>query len=248
MSIYQSVHSVCNWNSVDLWESYLEMCERVLESPLTHLDKRDPIRRKVAPGSLREQSEYACSFTPDDGNIHMWGEFREIGARCTLIHHRSPGMFEQNVFWNLPDEFASSRAKACEQLFRESIQRLAPFYGYTDYDYWVAGRYPGGGPLNFQAELRGIAWMTYFSRPYVHFFGEDKLMSLPGAKRDRRRGVFLKLSDSPDDIELSEKLAIQDMLGKQSFFNPRAKKPKKAGENALLFDDLRKECPKHLQW
>ena len=169
MALWMQFLSVCNWNDVDLWHSFLEESESTLQSRLTHLDKRDPIRRKVAENSNREQAKYACGFTRDDGSLYMWGQYRDIDVDFTLIHQNwiGCGPFAQKFWWSVPDEFADDQMKTVMKLFRAGIRRFAPFYAFVDYDYWVASRYPGPGRSTMKESyvaLRG----SHISRRHIH--------------------------------------------------------------------------------
>ncbi len=248
MALRVNFFSVANWNHVALWEDVFSKVESILGSRLTYLDRNDPLRRKVVPDSLKQQAEYACGFTPDDGTVHLFGKFERAGIRLALVHHNVPCMFIQSLSFVLPDEYAEADLQSTVRLFQLGTRLLAPFYAYADYDYWVASRYPGSGRVNYETELRGIAWLTYLSRAYVQFFGEDVIKATRGVKRDRRRGATIKLADSPSELDLKDKLAVQEALGRDSFFNPRAKKPKAPGIHALSFDTLRQECPETLSW
>ncbi len=239
--------SACNWNSAHLWENVFSDAEAALGAQMTHLDHRDPIRRRVQPGTIAEQGRFACTFRPNDGNLDLFGRFRSLDIEFSIHYKEKKREWPQVFFWTVPCSFHSFQCIV--ELFRLGIARLSPFYAYADTSSWVAGRSRADRrSIDPRCELRGVAWLTYFSPQYREFFGDAKFRSLSCATFDRGQGVTLQLGSKPQDVNLAEKLRIQEFLGTNSFVDPTSLEVKPVGKYVLTYEALREACPAGLGW
>jgi hypothetical protein len=120
------------------------------------------------------------------------------------------------------------------QVFRSLCERTSPAYGYaclwSEYEkknmYRVynerlrawANRYYGGPPRS----LVDLLWLNFFGRPYVEFFGNERLRAAPvSIVEEIGEGVLLGLCEEPSDAltdgVLGVAAAVREHLGVDAF-------------------------------
>jgi hypothetical protein len=72
-----------------------------------------------------------------------------------------------------------------------------------------------------QQRLSGIYWANFFGRPYITFFGREKLLASPCTVREINDDLILLLTaESPLQREMMENDAVTD-LNQNAFAGPR---------------------------
>ena len=101
----------------------------------------------------------------------------------------------------------------------------------------------GGYGVDYQAELSGVFWLTWFDKQYCEFFGRDKFAAIKEAKIDSRGDVRLRLGVSPFTYREARRRQIERNLGTASFIDPKSRREKEHGASVLTFEQLRR--PSH---
>lgn len=240
--LWMAHHSICSWQEPSRWTGYFEEAQRLLGSPLTHLDVNDPVKRKVA--SRADAGNFVCAFKAREDSRWLFGEFRDLRIDFSIQHYRKLGHWANTMKWHVPQVFLekSENLRCLKKLFDLGNQTFKPFYGYSDDAAQVASKKKPSGAVDLRAELLGVFWLTYFNAAYVRFFGMDKFNGLSGVEHGSDGSITIVLGDSPQLVtdELRERVAVT--LGKQSFVNPTDLLDKSPGRFALTFEQLLAEC------
>lgn len=231
-------HSIDAWQEPSQWTAYFEEAQRLLGSPLTHLDVNDPVKRKVV--SLAEAGNFVCAFKAREDSRWLFGKFVDIGIELSVQHYRQIGHYPNTFKWHVPLAFLEGpeNRQRLKALFDLGNRTFKPFYAYADDVAQIASKNKSSGAVDIQAELLGVFWLTYFNAAYVAFFGDQKFDALPGVERGNDGGVTIVLGDSPKAVanEVREQSAAK--LDSQSFVNPSDMLGKQRGRFALTFQQL----------
>ena len=230
--------SVESWQTPCRWAEYFDQAQKILRSPLTHLDAAEPIRRRVT--SLGDAGDYICALKEREGSRWLFGKFSEIGVEFTLQNHRGIDQWPNSLILTFPPKFVSSpESYGCvKALFDSGNHITSAFYSFVDERQQVSDKNKSLGAVNIEEELIGVFWITYFNASYVAFFGREKFENIADAKFGANGDVTVLLGDSPSTIPsgIRERLAIQ--LGKESFVEPSDEFYKPRGRFALTLQEL----------
>src|SRR5260221_6017215 len=80
--------SCVSWSDSGRWIQYFDRAEEILGSSITHLDKNDPVQRRVKPGKLAEVAEYVISMGKQEDSRWVFGRMESIGVEFSLRHYR----------------------------------------------------------------------------------------------------------------------------------------------------------------
>lgn len=236
-------HYACvSWLEVDRWTRYLERVQAILGAEISHLDKDDPARRRVRPGTLADLATYVTSIGKREESRWVFGRLETIGIDFTVRHYRDVRGWPNSINWYIPPAFVNrdSCAGAIRSLFDCGNEMLSPFYAYSDTKDVVARKKRESGAINIQAELIGAFWLSYFDTHYVTFIGEEKFRQL-----DRsvvvfdRGGVTLCLGETPATTESELRSQTESTLGSRLFVQSSETLTKRPGQYALTFEQLR---------
>lgn len=235
-------HLACvSWSEPGRWLRYFGHVQEILHANITHLDKEDPVRRRVKPDGLSEVADYAAIIGKREDSRWVHGKMKSIGVEFTIRHYKSVQGWPNSISWYFPAGFVDSPAGArtIHSLFDCSNASLSPFYAYADTKNNVALKKKESGAVNVQAELVGIFWLTYFDAHYEAFIGKEKLKSLQGATSVSSNGVTLILGETPSSVPSGLRNRIESELGPKLFVQPKDFHSKRPGQYALTFDQLR---------
>jgi hypothetical protein len=230
--------SIEAWTAPNRWAGYFEQVQQILDSPLTHLDVNDPIRREV--GSLAEAADFVCAFGAREDSRWVFGRFKALGIDFSVRHFRELGRWPNSVVWHMPLSFVEKAQdhQRLEALFDLGNQALRPFYGYSDERAQIAAKKKPSGAMDFQTELPGIFWLTYFNAAYVAFFGKGNFTNIPGVEHGDDGSVTIVLGHSPKSVANQLREHAATMLGRRSFVDSRDIVSKPPGRFALTFQQL----------
>lgn len=226
------------WQEPGCWTDYFDQVQRILGSPLTHLDVNDPVRRKVV--SLKDVGNYICAFKPHEDSRWVFGKFDAIGIELSIQHYRQLGHWPNSLMWHIPFSFIEkpencARLKA---LFDLGNQALKPFYAYSDDVLYIKSKKKSSGAIDIQAELLGVFWMTYFNATYVTFFGKEKFNEFSKIEYGNDGSITMLLGDNPKSVSSELREQLMATLGMQSFVNSNEILGKLPGRFALTFQQL----------
>ena len=236
-SVFISHSSICDWEKPDMWSAYLSEAQRVLGVPLTKLDEKDPLRRKVT--SLEDAGEFICTFPPMHKTRLVFGQFKQLRAGFHITIHR--GLEAANgLYLSFPMTFLNkpNGPDIIYSLFNIGVDMLAPFYSYADIvvDELEAQK---RRPVHIFTELVGMFWLTHFCPAYVSFFGAEKVFGLPYATRRSDGGALFSLGKAPLDVPPHLRDQMMEALGRTWFVNREAKRFKLPEEYVLGYQQLR---------
>lgn len=233
--------SCVSWSEPDRWIRYFARAEEILGASITHLDKDDPVKRRVKPGKLTEAAEYVTLMGKRDDSRWVLGRMESIGAEFSVRHYRDIRGWPNSINWYFPAGFAdnASGAKTIRSLFDCGNATLSPFYAYADTKDHVASKKKESGAVNIQAELIGVFWLSYFDARYVTFIGKDKFDELQGVRVKFDSGVTLDLGETPSFVPHGLRGQTEVKLGPKLFVEPKDMLAKRPGQYALTFEQLR---------
>jgi hypothetical protein len=235
-------HLSCeSWCEPERWNQYFGAAEKVLGSHITHLDKNDPVRRRVKPGNFRDIAEYITSMGKHEDSRWVFGKIEGLGTEFKLQHYRNVRGWSNTLDWYFPPGFADKAAggKVIRALFGLGNATLSPFYAFADTKVHVSSKKKQSGSVNIQAELIGVFWLCYFDAHYVAFIGKDRLNGLNGVNVMVNSGATLDLGDTPSSVREGLRNEVEVSLGSNLFVDPKAVIAKRPGQYALTFDQLR---------
>jgi len=229
--------SVVPWRDPKQWVSFFDQTQHLLSSRLTHLDAKDPVRRKVA--SLEDAGEFACAFGPCEESRCMFGKFTDVGIEFSIRHFRQLGRWPNSLTWHVPLSFLENESrKRVKALFDLGNRTLYPFYAFSDERAQITGQKKSSGAIDIETELPGVFWLTYFNAAYVEFFGNEKFNGLPEVEHGNDGSITIILGEHPQLVTNATREHVVAVLGKQSFVNPNDILGKQRGRFALTFQQL----------
>lgn len=237
-------YSCVNWSESMRWIDYFAKVEDLLGAPITHLDKNDPVRRKVKPGKMREAAEYLVAFGREEKSRWVFGRMESLGIEFSVQHYRENSVWANCVEWYFEPQPATAPVslEVIEKLFEIGNTALTPFYAYVDTRQELLGKKKSSGGIDLQEELTGVFWLTYFCSAYVRFIGEVKFHQLRDELKSRlttnTHGLTVKLGDDPNLISQDARRFAESILSPMLFVDPKRDTFKRAGQFALSFKDL----------
>lgn len=235
---WMSFKSVQNWNAPQMWSEYFEQAGLILKAPLTHLDDRDPVRKK--PASIPSAADYVCAFNGTENGRMVFGIYKSREIHFSIDHFHELSDQRNSMTWHFPATFGESLegCNTIRELFDLTIRILNPFYAFVDETKQVTAKSKRYGTLNLQCELLGVFWLTYFNSAYVEHFGSAKFEVSPSVEYDSKGGAVLVLSPRPSMVDEEVRSAIVNKLGSRSFVHVNDPHHKPPGRYALTFKDL----------
>lgn len=221
--LWLSHFSAQPWINPDVWDSYFQTIENLLDDNLERLDHRDPARRKVT--GIAGSGAFITDF---GASADRWilAKFRSSKI-AVQIEHFSNGRDpygrrrENSISFYVPRKYLRTdrHIQRIVSLFRTTGDVLGSFYGFCDKSSAVCSKKPSAPALTIDIakELLGVFWLTYFGGAYRQLFGTDHLRALPCAVEETGRGTVLLLGQSPDQVSEAMRSRIEGILGRESF-------------------------------
>lgn len=236
--------SCVSWSDPHRWLHYFGQAQEILHANITHLEKNDPVRRRVKPDNLSEMADYVAMIDTREDCRWVFGRIESNDAEFSVQHYRNNADLSgwpNFINWYFPPRFAESvtGAKAIRSLFDIGNVALSSFYAYADATSYPASKKKEYGAVNIQAELVGIFWLTYFDAHYESFLGKAKLETLEGVTSVFGNGVTLSLGETPSSVPNGLRNRIESELGPKLFVQPKDVLSKRPGQHALTFEQLR---------
>ena len=233
--------SCAAWSGADRWARYFGSAEDILGASITHLDKDDPVRRRVKAGALTEVSEYVTFMGKRDESRWVFGKMESIGVEFAVRHYRDVRGWPNSINWYFPAGFADSASGALviRRLFDCGNTTLSAFYAYGDTRDQVSSKKKESGAVNIQSELIGVFWLSYFDTLYVSFIGRERFDELQGISVKFDGGATLELGTTPSSVPHERRADAEAKLGRKLFVEPKDMSTKRQGEYALTFEQLR---------
>lgn len=231
--------SVQPWGDPNVWTEYLGLAEEILGSKLTHVDTRDPIRRRAK--SLKDAGEYIVKFAAMENSRWVFGSFEELGIEFTVKNHVEISDWPNSFTWHFPRSYPESQAgsEILRRLFTIGYDRLNPFYGYCDYVGFITEKSSTSGAIDLERELLGAFWLTQFCGAYVEFLGQRRFDSFVKLMSHSDGGVSLVLGATPEQTPLLARDDVENILGITSFASSHGQLQKREGQFALTFEKLK---------
>jgi hypothetical protein len=237
-----SHYSCANWRDPNRWSTYFERVQEILGAEITHLDEDDPVRRKMTdPNSA---GEFVTRFGEEEDDRWIFSEIKSLGMGFTIWYFRNRPDQYNSINWHGPPEMFDDpiRLKQICELFDCGNSLLDTFYSYADTrEVQVSKKWRKEfGGVNFQDELLGVYWLTYFNERYVEFFGREKFQELKNVAVKLNGGATLRLAETPSAVPEGLREEIEQYLGPKSFVAwQRDITIKRPGQYALTFEQLR---------
>ena len=152
-------HLACvSWSNSDCWVRYFTYVQDALQEDITHLDKNDPVRRRVPASKLSEVADYITAFDAREDSRWVFGKIATIGVEFTVRTFRQVKAWPNSIDWYFPANWFDdpARSKTFPKLFDCGNATLSPFYGYADTTGMIARKKKESGAVNIQAELIGV--------------------------------------------------------------------------------------------
>jgi hypothetical protein len=124
-------------------------------------------------------------------------------------------------------------------LFKELVQSTNAIYAYISHQNPRARQHVIG---TIESRMPGVFWCNYYGKPFVEFFGREKLLNGPWfSTEETNQGIYTFLTEKPDK-ELLKKPEIE--LNAQRYLNPNSfGDPALDDPNDLNWKPQQKEMP-----
>lgn len=236
------------WDCPALWSTLFTQSQECLGFALSHLDDRDPVRRRST--SLRDDGRFVCDFGPKEESRWIFGRFTARGLDFSLVHHRDMEHWYNYIHFHVPRSLVQKKIgwSAIKAAFDRWIDLLRPFYATADFSRPVPiCLHPELDlrPRGFNVELPQVGWLTYLGRAYVEHFGHDRVNALPCATLMLCGGVRIKLADSPLQVLKDDRETLMAALGRSSFYDETDGNYKLPGQYVLTLQQLRRHSELH---
>jgi|GEM_PF-1684750 len=232
--------SVCNWTDAELWNEFLKQLESLMEDKIVKLDDKDPVRRKA--DTSNNEGGFVINFGAKEDSRWIRGKFSRSKVEFEIQIYKagvdSFGKTRENSF-DLFVPHAMSFKPDAEKLiavFRYAAERLGAFYAYADLKDGICSKKPCTPSLDISRELLGVFWLTYFGPSYCDFFMRKILLNQSEATYGPLQGMTLQLAETPGQITIERRSAIEASLGKHSFAGSGVEKL--PGQYALTLENL----------
>ncbi|MDV2438997.1 hypothetical protein QR665_05785 [Acinetobacter gerneri] len=224
----------------EMWKAFFTNLENIFDLKISHIDKNDPIRNKVK--NLDEVADYISVFGGEDTLNILFAKSKKYGL-FVLLRLKAAKSTVVNGYDAVYISFNEDFIKQKENLekvylfFKESISLIKPFYAVCDDTINIKAKKKSNGfPVNYEEELPGIFWLTYFNKKYSEFF-DLKNKNIPFEAVENTSGAILRLGESPHHI-VYDRFEAEKELGSKSFVELDAILNKSFGKYVLLFKDL----------
>ena len=222
------------WDAPALWSQFYSILNVTVGEFPSRLDTNDPLRRQFNDYSLKENSEYTCQFGPKEMSRVMFGSYPKNKCHFSLHIYKSLSSHTSSLNLYLP----SSKNELAEELFNQLSILLEPIYAYSYYQRHVSAKKRADFfAVDMEQELVGVFWLTFFCKTYVNYFGRDKFQYSNGVEASESdKGIIIKLSDSPITVEPDTRTLIEEIIGKNSFVDPKSTLLKPKGKYVPSYD------------
>jgi hypothetical protein len=235
-------YSCAPWSEPDGWMQYFEKAAEILDADITHLDKNDPVRRRVKASDSVAIGQYLTAMGAREDSRWVFGKMAGIGVEFSVRYYRDVRLWPNSTNWYFPPEFVEtpSGVAAIRALFDLGNTALSPFYAYVDLKQAIGTKKKESGSVNIQSELVGVFWLTFLSAQYVVFIGESRLRALAELEVvESEVGTTLCLGRTPSSVSGARRREIEESLRPRLFVDPAVTVMKRPGQYALTFDQLR---------
>lgn len=216
----------------------IEYLDKKLGKILFKLDMSDPLQKKVS-NILGEFKKYEKIFQ-NGTSITLHGNFVNSKIRMSFYISRRKEANLNSLDIIIPKSNSGYELTyiEVEKLFNFLSGKLEAFYSRCDLrDYVIKKKRADNFSVNFDCELTGVFWLTFFCSKYVNYFGRKKFSQIEHSIVDSFGGITLKLGRTPEEVRVKRETA-EIFLGKKSFVDPGSLEKKPKGEYALMFKDL----------
>lgn len=217
-----SVLSKSDWSSADFWNTYLGNLQLILSDKLSKLDNRDPVKR--ASNSVITDGEFISKANKSDNRNWIYGKFKKSRIEIQINWSVNPvdeygrskyNYLEIYIPMKLPNDLSYLKIT---ELFKYTNLHLQGFYGYGGLSENFRNIKDNSRRLDFDRELPGIFWLTYFNKQYVDFFKlKEKLDGYKFEENDAG-GITVILSHSPIELEEQDCRKLEEHICSRSFF------------------------------
>ncbi len=231
------------WIDPKIWIEFHSLSEEILSAKLTNIDTNDPPKRKVQRKYFDQIGKFTTEFGTKEESRWIFCRYRDAKVEMTIQHYKNPRLngkdFPNSLTIYFPNGYCETDggAERIERMFQLSNRLLLPFYSFADIRDVIAKKKKPYGAVNIQEELVGIFWLTFFNNKYVDFFGRDKIEGVSEVSSDNN-GVNIKLAKKPTDCSEKERIELENILGAESFVDPKVTVSKGIGKVALSFEQL----------
>lgn len=241
-NISMEFHSVASWTSSTLWDGLISNTEDILNDSfvIENDDSGVPYFEKPDRNCV---GDFIIDFNGLENTRRINGKFEISGCKLevqvappgTILENRNQ-YFKLTIPERAGDDFSKDKIS---ELFRLIVQILWPFYAYADFEEIVEDKRlwsdsPSG--WNFDTELAGVYWLTYFCRSYVEYFSKARFNKFRIVTAEPTNGFTVMLGDSPSEVSLEMRRASEVKLGELSFVGYGINK--KPGQYALKRKDI----------
>lgn len=233
-------YSAMNLCGLEVWHDFIVDLEGMLGLHISHLDVRDPVRRKA--GDAKASAEYICGFDEGEERRVIFGKFGSSGVIFSISLCKEVVSFPNSFSISFPEKFIRNEAglKCLFSMFSSGNRLFKSFYSFCDYeDVIFLKKKATGFSVDLQSELIGVFWLTFFCDKYVRFFGVKDIDGLPFFCSHGDGGVTFLLGDSPCmESQKSARDVVERAIGVDFFVNPALLYDKPNGRFALLYKNL----------
>ena len=236
--IQLSCNSTDNLFQKELWIALLEELNEITGFQITHLDDKDPIRKKVT--NIEDAAEFIVSINEGENSRKVFGKFGKSKIEINIALYREITNFPNTVSIYFPEKYYENleNIERIIKLFLMLNEKINSFYAFCDYMKVVSSKRKASGfAVDLQAELIGIFWLTFFSDKYVKFIGQDLFQKVPGVVINDKCEALIKLGNNPSEINIT-RADLEVTLGKDLFVDPELQFDKPKGKYALKFEQL----------
>lgn len=225
----------------EIWKAFFTNLENIFDLKISHIDKNDPIRNKVK--NLDEVVDYIGIFGGEEDTLNiLFAKSKKYDLFVLLELNKAKSTVGNGfdmVYISFHEEFIKQKenVEKVYLFFKESISVIKPFYAVCDDTINIKVKKKNNGfPVNYEEELPGIFWLTYFNEKYSDFF-DLKNKNIPFEVVENTSGTILRLGESPHHI-VYDRFEAEKELGTKSFVELDAILNKPFGKYVLLFKDL----------
>ena len=195
--------SLTNMLDYELWLVFLDDIEKIIGTKLSHLDTKDPIRKKV--NRLEDAASYVCDIGELENSRTLFAKFGKSKIEMTIILYKNTEQTANNISIYFPQDIVEKKdgIVVLNDVFEMATRRFKPFYSLCDSVSTIAGKKKSTGfSVDLQAELVGVFWLTYFNDSYTDYFGKGRFKGLPSKSIDGIEGLFVRLGETPFCVEM----------------------------------------------
>ena len=210
------------------------MLQDALNEVPRKLDDIDPLRRNYEDHSLEDNAKFIVSFGSKETSRNIFGKYKKSKASFSIRIVNRPEETTNSFNLYLP----ATETQFAEKIFPQILDTLNPMYAYADFQSRIsAKRRADFFAVNFEQELPGVFWITFFCGTYVRYFDLTTFRGPAEVEmNDRSDGIALKLGKSPDELGPDIRRAAENLIGELSFVDPQSTTLKPIGKYVPSYD------------